>query len=229
MIDNKKVLAIIPARGGSKRLPRKNVLTLSGKPLIAWTIEAAKKSKYIDEVIISTDDEEISNISQRYGGKVPELRPLELSTDTATTKSVLIYTLNKFRGDADIVVVLQPTSPLRNSRHIDDAMELLLNKNAFSVVSVTECEHSPLWTNTLPDNGSMKDFIKVSNEIRSQDLQTYFRLNGAIYIYNIDMLLESKSLAYTEKTYAYKMPAENSIDIDNFFDFKIACFLVGEQ
>ncbi|MCF7372065.1 acylneuraminate cytidylyltransferase family protein [Vibrio antiquarius] len=226
MLDDKKVIAVIPARGGSKRLPRKNILPLGGKPLIGWTIEAAQNSAYVDDILISTDDQEIADVARQFGITIPELRPEELSTDTATTQSVLFYTLEKYGKDADIVVLLQPTSPFRSSDHIDQAIEYLVEKSAFSVVSVTPCEHPPQWANTLPDNGSMKDFLRFGRGKRSQDLGEAFRLNGAIYVYDICRLLAIGEMAYREDTYAYKMPNEASIDIDNQIDFDMAEFFL---
>lgn len=229
MINGKKVLAIIPARGGSKRLPRKNILPLGGKPLIGWTIEAAKNSAYIDDIFISTDDQEIAVVASQFGITVPELRPEELSTDTATTQSVLFYTLEKYAKEADIVVLLQPTSPFRTAKHIDEAIESLVEKSAFSVVSVTPCEHPPQWSNTLPDNGSMKDFLRLGYGKRSQDFGEAFRLNGAIYAYDIYRLLAIGEMAYRENTYAYKMPNYESIDIDNQIDFDMAEFFFQKK
>lgn len=224
MINGKKVLAIIPARGGSKRLPRKNILPLGSKPLIGWTIEAAQNSCYIDNIFISTDDQEIADVASQFGITVPELRPEELSTSTATTQSVLFYTLENYAKEADIVVLLQPTSPLRTAKHIDEAIESLVEKSAFSVVSVTPCEHPPQWANTLPDNASMKGFLRLGSNKRSQDLGESFRLNGAIYIYDIKKLLDIRDVSYRDDTYAYKMPNHFSIDIDNEFDFEMAEF-----
>ncbi|MGR5325725.1 acylneuraminate cytidylyltransferase family protein [Vibrio alfacsensis] len=222
MINGKKVIALIPARGGSKRLPRKNVLPLNGKPLIGWTIDAAKNSQYIDQILVSTDDQEIADVASDYGIAVPELRPTELAGDNSSTESVLFYSLTKFAFDADIVVLLQPTSPLREAQHIDDALTLFEQRQAFSVVSVTPCEHSPLWANTLPENGSLGDFIKPEALHRSQDLQTFFRLNGAVYIFDISRLKEIGRLAYTEESYAYVMNNECSVDIDTQLDFLLA-------
>ena len=226
MINGKKVLAIIPARGGSKRLPRKNILPLGGKPLIGWSIEAAKQSKYIDEVFVSTDDQEIADIVSSIGINIPELRPSHLSTDKATTQSVLFYTLENFGQGSEIVVLLQPTSPFRNHQHIDEAIELLEDKSAFSIISVTPCEHPPQWSNTLPDDGSMKDFIRSESGKRSQELGQWFRLNGALYVYDVNELLKAKDMAYRQDTYAYTMPNEFSIDIDNQIDFDMAEFFL---
>ncbi|NMH65597.1 cytidylyltransferase domain-containing protein [Shewanella salipaludis] len=230
MINGKKVIAIIPARGGSKRLPRKNILSLGNKPLIAWTIEAAKNSKYIDNVFVSTDDQEIADIACEFGANVPELRPSELSSDVAKTQTVLLYVLNKFGKDADIVILLQPTSPFRNEEHIDEALELFIKKGAYSIISVTPCEHPPLWANILPEDDSMKDFIRKNlNSVRSQDLGEFYRLNGAIYIYNVRELIQAGSMENTARTYAYKMESKCSIDIDNQIDFDMAEFFFDKK
>lgn len=228
MINGKRVLAIIPARGGSKRLPRKNILRLKDRPLIAWTIGAAQKSKYIDDISVSTDDQEIADVSSQFGIKVPELRPSELSTDSATTQSVLFHSLEKFGNNADIVILLQPTSPLRNEKHIDEAIELFEMKRAFSIVSVTPCEHPPEWANTLPNDGSMKNFMRPSDNKRSQELDCSYRLNGAIYIYDIKKLISIGNMKYTDETFAYKMSNISSIDIDNQLDFYMTEFILNK-
>jgi CMP-N,N'-diacetyllegionaminic acid synthase len=221
MNKNKTFLAIIPARGGSKRLARKNVLDLCGKPLIAYSIEAGLKSKYIDKVIVTSDDEEILSISKRYGADII-VRPDELSNDTATTFDAIKHTIENI-NKYDYIVLLQPTSPLRSEKHLDEAIEFLQQKNAEAVVSVCETEHSPLWCNTLPEDGSMNSFLKeeILNK-RSQDLNKYFRLNGAIYISKTDKLLKNKGFFLKENIFAYKMDKKNSIDIDDEFDFKLA-------
>ncbi|WP_272688340.1 acylneuraminate cytidylyltransferase family protein [Providencia sp. PROV142] len=227
MINGKKVLVIIPARGGSKRLPRKNILPLCGKPLIGWTIEAAKNSIYVDSIFISTDDSSVAKIAREYEVNIPELRPKELATDSATTEDVLIYTLNKFGSDYDIVALLQPSSPLRTSYHLDDALELFVKKNAFSIVSVTPCEHSPLWSNTLPANCSMSNFLRPEAMKRSQELETFFRINGALYIFDIKELIDHNKICYTEKSFAYIMKNEDSVDIDNEIDFRLAKVIIN--
>jgi CMP-N,N'-diacetyllegionaminic acid synthase len=221
MNKNKTFLAIIPARGGSKRLPRKNVLDLCGKPLIAYSIEAGLKSKYIDKVIVTSDDEEILSISKEYGANTIS-RPEELASDIATTFDAVKHTIDNVEK-YDYIVLLQPTSPLRSEKHLDEAIEFLQQKNAEAVVSVCETEHSPLWCNTLPEDGSMNSFLKeeILNK-RSQDLNKYFRLNGAIYISKTDKLLKNKGFFLKENIFAYKMDKKNSIDIDDEFDFKLA-------
>lgn len=229
MIEGKKVLGIIPARGGSKRLPRKNVLPLAGKPLITWTIEAALHSQYIDEVFISTDDQEIADISSESGVMIPELRPEHLATDSATSSDVVLYTIDNFGQSADIVVLLQPTSPLRTNIHIDQALELYLEKTAESVVSMTPCEHSPLWSNTLPDDHSMGSFIKPEAMNRSQELANHYRLNGAIYVFDAIKLKQKNKIEYNNKSYAYIMDNQSSIDIDEHFDFLFASFIMSKK
>ena len=221
MYTNKTFLAIIPARGGSKRLPRKNVLDLCSKPLIAYTIEAALKSKYIDKVIVSSDDDEILNISLNFGAETIK-RPVELASDTATTFDAIKHTIDNFEK-YDYIVLLQPTSPLRNEKHIDEAIELLEEKQADGIVSVCEMDHSPLWSNTLPEDGNMRGFLReeILNK-RSQDLEKYYRLNGAVYICKTDKLLENKSFFLKDNIFAYIMDRKSSIDIDEEIDFLFA-------
>jgi CMP-N-acetylneuraminic acid synthetase len=230
MLNNKKILAIIPARGGSKRLPRKNILPLAGKPLIQWTIDAALSSEHIDDVIVSTDCSEIAKISNESGAKVPFIRPDYLSNDNATSNDVILHALKNINIKYDIIVLLQPTSPLRSAMDIDNAIELLIDKNAEGVVSVCPCEHSPLWANEIPNNLSLGDFLHSSlSGKRSQDLPEYFRLNGAVYVYHIDAFLRLEGIFYSDQVYAYKMPTERSVDIDNSIDFSLAEVLIDPR
>ena len=221
MYNNKTFLAIIPARGGSKRLPRKNVLDLCDKPVIGWSIEAGLKSKYIDKVIVSSDDDEILDISKNFGAETIK-RPNELASDTATTFDAIRHTVDNLE-QYDYIVLLQPTSPLRNEKHVDEAIELLENKQADAIVSVCEVDHSPLWSNTLPKDGNMNNFLKddVLNK-RSQDLEKYYRLNGAIYICETEKLLLNKSFFLKQGIFAYNMEKIDSIDLDDLLDFKVA-------
>lgn len=225
MYKNKTFLAIIPARGGSKRLPRKNVLDLHGKPLIAYSIEAGFKSRYIDKVIVSSDDIEILNISKKFGAGTIK-RPDKLASDTATSFDAIKHTIENV-DKYDCIVLLQPTSPLRTSINIDESIELFNEKNADAVISVCEMDHSPLWSNTLDDSLSMNSFLReeVLNK-RSQDLEKYYRLNGAIYICNTKKLLDEKRFFLKDNIFAYVMDRESSIDIDGEIDFKMAKFLM---
>ncbi len=221
MYKNKNFLAIIPARGGSKRLPRKNILNLNGKPLIRWSIEAGLKSKYIDKVVVTSDDAEILGIAESSGVSVIN-RPVELASDTSTTFDAIKHTINNV-NNYDYIVLLQPTSPLRTAQHIDEAIEILFERSADAVVSVCEVDHSPLWSNTLPNNDNMSNFIRddVLNK-RSQDLEVYYRLNGAIYICDVNRLLQEERFLLKENIFAYKMDKSVSIDIDEEIDLKIA-------
>jgi len=225
---NKTFLAVIPARGGSKRLPRKNVLTLNGKPLIVWSIEAGLQSKYIDKVVVTSDDEEILEISKKFRAEIIK-RPDELASDTATTFDAIKHTVDNLKK-YDYVVLLQPTSPLRNEKHVDEAIELLETKKSDAIVSVCEMEHSPLWANILPNNKSMDNFMRDDiREKRSQDLDKYYRLNGAIYICKVDRLLQEKSIFIKNDIYAYEMGEDVSVDIDKRIDFDWAEFLMSRE
>lgn len=225
MHKDKTFLAIIPARGGSKRLPRKNVLDLCGKPLIAWSIEAGLKNNYIDKVVVTSDDDEILDISKKCGAEIIR-RPDELASDTATTFDAIKHTIDNLEK-YDYIVLLQPTSPLRDEKHIDEAIELLKEKNADAIIGVCVMDHSPLWSNTLDESLSMSNFLKeeVLNK-RSQDLDKYYRINGAIYICKTERLLDEKSFFIKDKIFAYIMDKKNSIDIDEEIDFEIAKVLL---
>ena len=224
MIFGKKVLAIIPARGGSKRLPQKNSKLLHGKPLIVHSIEAAKQAEVIDEILVSTDDLDIAKIACEAGAYVPFLRPDYLSTDQASSVDVVCHAIEYLQRykkmDFEYIVLLQPTSPLRKALHIQEAFDILEEKKGDAVISVCEVEHSPLWINQLPEDGSMIEFI--SSEIkgtRSQDLPQYYRVNGAIYICSIPRFLKEKDFFISDNIYAYKMRTYESVDIDTMIDF----------
>jgi len=231
MFNKKRILALIPARGGSKRLPRKNALPFVGKPLIAWTIKAAKESNYVDNVVVSTDDYELAEIAKKYNASVPFIRPAELATDEASTHSVILHALEKLDDTAqfDLVLILQPSSPLRTAKHIDGSIEYYFRKEAKAVLSVCECDHNPLWVNTLPDNMSLDVFIKPEIiGIRSQDLPKYYKLNGAIYLFDIKQYIHSKGNMYGPNSFAYEMEGNSSIDIDTKIDFQLASLILQE-
>jgi N-acylneuraminate cytidylyltransferase/CMP-N,N'-diacetyllegionaminic acid synthase len=225
MYKNHKVLGLIPARGGSKGLPRKNLLPLMERPLIAWTIEQAKASKYLDRIVVSTEDTEIADIARKFGAEVPFMRPAHMATDRAAVIDAIFYTLdlaNKSDGIYDVIVLLQPTSPLRTTADIDVSIELLFLKNAGAVVSVCKTEHHPYWSNTLPPDHCMKDFISQENEHKNrQEFPIYYRLNGAIFAASCDYL-EKNSSFFGDETFAYIMPQDRSVDIDSIIDFRLA-------
>lgn len=232
MIDNKIVLAIVPARGGSKGIPRKNIKNLCGKPLIAWTIEQALKSKYIDRLIVSTEDEEIAKISRDYGAEVPFSRPIELAQDDTPGIEPILHCINWLKDNEnyypDYVCILQCTSPLRKVNHIDEALEKLIEKKADSIIGVRKSEISPYWMKNIV-NGKLVDFIKDSHKyVRRQDLPAVYRLNGAIYIGKTDILVNNRNW-YTDNTLPYIMSQEDSIDIDTIMDFKFAEIIMKEK
>lgn len=228
MYKKQRILGLIPAREGSKGLPGKNIRLLLGKPLIAWTIEQARGSKYIDEVLVSTDSNKIAGIARRFGAVAPFLRPEILATASAKVIDVILHAIEykQKRGDYfDVIVLLQPTSPLRSRSDIDQALEYFFKKKAQAVISVCEAGHHPFLMNTLPLNGNMKNFLRISHLNKNrQDFPVFYRINGAIYLANSDYLKENKSFLGKD-TYAYIMPQERSIDIDNQLDFDFASFM----
>lgn len=229
MYKGKSFLGIIPARGGSKGLPHKNIRKLGGKPLIAWTIEQALRSKYIDRVIVSTDNPAIAKISKKYGADVPFMRPAELATDKAKSIDAVFHALFSLSEKYDYVVLLQPTSPLRIADDIDACIKLCTGRRINSCVSVTESEKNPYWMYSLNKNGRMRRLIQTEKIIdRRQDLPKVYLSNGAIYVAQVDWLLNNKTFV-TDETYAYIMPSERSVDIDNDMDFKFTEFLLLRQ
>ena len=216
-----KILAIIPARGGSKRLPGKNIKELLGKPLIAWTIEQAKKSKYIDRLIVSTDDKKIAEISKKYGAEVPFLRPKELAKDDSSTIDAVFHALNWFenRGEYyDIVILLEPTSPLRKDKDIDNALTLFLNnfKRVGSLVSVGEVQlENPYLTKKI-EAGFLKPLIKTGNQSQRSS-KVYFPY-GVIYLSKIDSLKKYKTF-YQKKTTPYFIERWQNYEINDLCDF----------
>lgn len=219
-----KVLAVVPARAGSKRLPKKNTKLLNGLPLIAHTLEAIKHSTFVTTTMVTSDCSEVLSISEQYCNTYSLERPAELSSDTASSIDVLIHAVehSKQFGEFDVVCLLQPTSPLRTSFDIDNAITLYIEKRAKGVVSMTECEHSPLWSTPLGGEGDFNKFISKLSNTRSQDLPNYYRLNGAIYLIEKNTLLKENKLFLDQDYYPYIMDTENSVDIDNYLDFLVA-------
>ena len=224
MYKNNKFLAIIPARSGSKGIKDKNIKLLKNKPLMAYTIEAAKNSEVFDDIIVSTDSEKYKIIAEQYGAKVPFLRDISLSGDFSKTEDVIVDTitnLEKMEKKYDYFVLLQPTSPLRNSKHIQEAVDLILEENLNSVISVCEVDHSLQICNTLKENKSMYNFISKNNNTLRQNMEKYYRINGAIYIMKVNEYLKNRNF-YVEKSKAYIMERKFSVDIDEEIDFLLA-------
>jgi len=225
LIDSKKILVIIPARGGSKGLPRKNIKLLNGKPLISYTIQAAKKSKFVDRVIVSTDDLEIAQISKDCGAEVPFIRPDELSGDNSSTVEALkhaVVWLKENEGyKPDLICVLQCTSPLRSSKDIDGTIQKLFETDKDAAVSVCEVEVNPYWTNIF-DGDKLEYFIpEGKNIVRRQELPKIYRLNGAVYLIKTEVFLEKGTLEPDNIT-GYIMNNSDSVDIDDEIDFCLA-------
>lgn len=219
-----KRIAIIPARSGSKGLKDKNIKLLAGKPMMAYTIKAAERSGIFGCVHVSTDSDEYARIAREYGADVPFLRSDELSGDTAGSWEVVRWTLEQYarRGQAfDCVALLQPTSPLRTAEDIQNAYRIMQEKQADAVVGVCEAEHSPKICNVLGESGSMDAFIDEDRIGRRQDLKTYYRLNGSIYILKTETIMNRRKI-YGKNSYAYIMDKWHSIDIDDAFDFFLA-------
>ncbi|MGI6555687.1 MAG: cytidylyltransferase domain-containing protein [Bacillota bacterium] len=227
MIKDKTVLAIIPARGGSKGVPLKNIRDVGGKPLIAWTIMEGKKSKYIDRLILSSEDERIINVAKKLGCEVPFTRPSSLAQDETPSIDVIVHAVQTIPEKYDYIVLLQPTSPLRKVTDIDNCIEQCLQKNAKACVSVTEPEKSPFWMYKINENGYMIPLVNLNKRTtRRQDLPTVYALNGAVYVAQCKWLLEARSFL-TSDTIPYFMPRDRSFDIDSEIDLIICDFLLN--
>lgn len=219
-----KNIAIIPARSGSKGVKDKNIRDLNGKPLMAYTIEAAFKSGEFDKVMVSTDSEKYADIARSLGASVPFLRSKDTASDTASSWNMVEEVLKNYKElgkTFDTFCLLQPTSPLRTAEDIKNAYNIYREKAEFAVVSVCEAEHSPLWCGQLPQNKEFVGFVDPDSQKRRQDAGKFFRINGAIYIVNIERFM-SDIFLYKKGSFAYIMPQDRSVDIDTEIDFKLA-------
>lgn len=222
------VIGVITARGNSKGIPKKNIKLLSGQPLIYWTIVAAKKSKAIDKLILSTDDPEIAQIARQFGCDVPFLRPKHLATDTASSIDTLSHALNGFE-EYEHVVLLQPTSPLRTAEDIDESFKLLRDSGKDTCVSVCETKIHPNNLFFLQGSSELVPVMKNRRQsVRRQDMEKVFKLNGAIYFTKQKAFLTRKILV-EDASAGYQMSAERSVDIDTIDDFKLAEKLMKEK
>jgi CMP-N,N'-diacetyllegionaminic acid synthase len=222
MYKGKTFLGIIPARGGSKGIPRKNITIINGKPLIQYTIDEAKNSKYLDRIIVSTDDKEIAEVAEKCGAEVPFLRPKELATDNAKTIDALIHAVKELekRGSKyDYVVLLQPTQPLRRSWHIDEAIQKIVETNEESLVSVSEVKEHPILMRTIGEDGKVKNLMGISSTVRRQDFPTFYKVNGAIYINKINENF-TKNTSLNDNKLAYLMDKKYDLDIDEPIDLE---------
>lgn len=220
-----RTLGVIPARAGSKGIPNKNKRMMCGQPLIAWTIRAAQLANSVDEIVVTTDDEDIAEIARELGVAVPFMRPPELAQDDTDGIEPILHALSMVQG-FDAVVILQPTSPLRTAADIDAVAGLA--KAANSVVSVCETREPIQWTFTIGDTGSLTPVWSGEMVARRQEAISTYTLNGALYYCQIPWLLKDKRLI-DDETLSYVMPPERSIDIDSDFDWMIAEFFLSRS
>ena len=228
-----RVLAVIPARGGSKSVPYKNIASVGGKPLLAWTILTAQRCSILDRIIVSTDDIAIAETAQAWGAEVPFMRPLELARDDTPGIEPILHAVNWLARYEnywpDYVLVLQPTSPLRTTEDIERAIQLAMERDADSVVSVSLAHQHPYWAKRITSDGHLVDFIPLDRHyVRRQDLPAAYVLNGAIYLARRQVLVEKQSW-YTARTYAYIMPLERSLDIDTPWDLYLADLILEDR
>ena len=227
MIENKRILAVIPARCGSKGIPHKNIVDLGGRPLIDYTIQAALGSKYVDRLVVSTDDEEIALVSKTCGADVPFLRPDYLSSDTAKSIDALIHAVEFCEDEEgqtyDIIVLLQATSPFRDSADLDGALERFMATGEQGVVSMNEVDENPVLIRTMDETGKLTKLMDTTSTVRRQDMKKFYFVNGAIYINNRKTLDRDTSL--NDNPVGYVMPMSHSIDIDDVSDLEYARFI----
>ena len=224
MIDGKSVIAVIPARGGSKGLPGKNIKLLCGKPLIAWSIKAGLDSRYIDTVVVTTDSREIADIALMYGAEVPFLRPVELATDASTTFDAVKHTLNYYQDELqkkyDYLVLLEPTSPLREDDDIDNMLNKLQNKiiTADSIISIGEVHEHPSIMKRIDGEMLLPYITNLVQTTRRQDNSPAYFPYGVAYITKVDVFFKEKTF-YTSRSCYYKIKRYQCYEIDDFFDF----------
>ncbi|WP_428909828.1 cytidylyltransferase domain-containing protein [Niallia sp. Krafla_26] len=229
MHKDKKILAVIPARGGSKGIPNKNIIDINGKPLIQYSIDAAKKSKYIDRIVVSTDSVKIADIAKKSGADVPMLRPPHLASDQAKTIDVLTHMVDELRkvGEVyDYLVLLQPTQPLRQSFHIDEAVELITSRGARSLVSISLVNTHPVLMRTKSPDGTLKNILTLNSTMRRQEFPDYYYVNGSIYINILDDLFDSNT-SLNDNELGYVMEKKYDIDIDEPIDLEMAKIKLG--
>lgn len=227
------IVGIITARGGSRSVPKKNIAPVGGKPLIAWTIEAALQSRALDYVMVSTDDDEIADVARRYGVDVPFTRPAELARDDSSQIAVITHAMQWLESQQswkpEYVMLLQPTSPLRTTEDIQAAVDLALAKQGDSVVSVCSARHHPYIIVKITEDGTLADFMGGTPQYldrRRQECPPAYALNGAIFLTRRRILLDQHTF-YPARTFAYVMPPERSLDIDDPWDLHVANVMMG--
>ena len=233
MFNKERVLAIVPARCGSKRLPNKNIASVAGKPLLAWSLRAAIGSQFVDHIILSTDDDSIGDIGRGCGYPEVLMRPKPLGVDDAPMTLVIehvIRALSERGQEFGYIILLQPTSPLRTARHIDEAFSTINAHNAIGAVSVCQTEHPLEWMGKLSEDGSLDRFFQETKlEHQSQTFSPGYQINGAIYIVPVRQFLKEKTLFISIGMVAYTMERKDSVDIDDSFDLSLANWLLSQS
>ncbi|MFS0859492.1 cytidylyltransferase domain-containing protein [Paenibacillus taichungensis] len=222
MFHDKKIVAVIPARAGSKGIPNKNIVDVNGNPLIVYTINAALESRYIDRIYVSTDSIEIADVCRAHGVEVESLRPQQLATDEAKTIDVLKYTLHSLQSQNEIydyVVLLQPTQPLRSCVHIDEAISLIAAHEDASIISVSEVEDHPLFMRKINDSGKLESLLQTSSTVRRQELPIYYKVNGAIYINKVSDIV-TQDISLNDNKIPYVMDKQYDLDVDTLADLE---------
>lgn len=231
MIDGLRVLAIVPARGGSKGIKDKNIIDICGKPLIAYTIEAAKASLYVDKVLVTTDSQQIADVAKEWGASAPFLRPAALADDQARTVDCVLHAINQMKllGEKfEICLLLQPTSPLRSKDDIDHALETFVNNACEPLVSISEVQDSPVLIRSIGDDGLLENILSTNSTVRRQDMDIYYRVNGSIYICMCDELNEETS--FNDFKRFYIMDRQHSVDVDELADLELVkYYLMNER
>ena len=223
MINGKRVLALIPARGGSKGIKDKNIYPLNGKPLINYTIETALMSSYVDSIVVTTDSQKIADVAKECGARVPFLRPDYLANDKSKTIDAVLHALDWLSGNDekyDILVLLQPTQPLRSTEDIDKAVEVFVDNGSRGVASISRVKDHPILMRQISSDGEMKKLFDVSSTVRRQDMQEWYKINGCIYVNSV--LSIDTNTSFNDNPISYKMPVERSVDIDEISDIYLA-------
>lgn len=232
MFKKYKIICIIPARGGSKGVPKKNIKKLAGKPLIAYTIEQARQSKYIDRVIVSTENNEIADIAKKYKAEVPFFRPKKLASDSVATIDVLLHVIDwvnkNEKFDFDILVLLHATAPFRSVRDIDDSIKMMVEKKADNVFSVTEAQRNPYFNMVEVDKKGRVALSKKGAFLTRQSAPKVYDMNASVYVWWKDVLQKEKGI-FLKNSRIYIMPKNRSVDIDDDMDFKFAEYLKSKQ
>lgn len=230
MINELKILALIPARGGSKGIKNKNIISICGKPLIAYSIEAAKKSKYIDRILVSTDCSKIASVAKRYGAEPPFLRPSELAQDQSKSIEVIMHAIKYLENQGEVydaLVLLQPTQPLRTSGDIDMALETFISSGKKPLASVSEVDDHPLLIRSIDNKGMLQPLLSEKSSVRRQDMMHYYRVNGCIYINCVEELSMDSSL--NDNIIPYVIPKERSVDIDELQDVALVKYYMTQN